>query len=96
MSESISITSGSDAIIPFAFEDGTGGAVAITSPVVIESTGWLEGKCTASLVDGPGGLASVFIEGSDMIPIGSYFLRLQATLSNGNTLASKRLLINVT
>ena len=94
--EPIEITSGSDATFGFAFQDSvTAVPYAITSPAIIEASGGLSGRCTAALVDGPNGLASVFIEGTDPIALGTYFLRLQATLSNGETLASTRILINV-
>ena len=95
MPEPITITSGSDATLQFAFQDGDGAAIAITSPDIVEATGGLGGKCTATLTDGPNGLAQVFIEGSQSIALGTYFLRLQVTLPDGNSLASERLLINV-
>lgn len=95
MSEIIPITSGSDATLQFAFQDGDAAAIAITSPVIIESTGGLDGRCVATLTDGPNGLVQVFIEGTAAIALGAYFLRLQVTLTGGDTLASTRLLINV-
>jgi hypothetical protein len=95
MGDTIPITSGSDATLQFAFQDGDAVAIAITSPTIIEATGGLDGRCTAALVNGAGGLASVFIEGTSAIALGTYFLRLQVTLSGGDTLASTRLLINV-
>jgi hypothetical protein len=95
MSETIYITRGSDATLQFAFQDGDQVAIAITAPTIIESTGGLDGRCTATLVDGPNGLTSVFIEGTDPLSAGNYYLRLQVTLSGGDTLASKRLQINV-
>jgi hypothetical protein len=95
MSNPIKITSGSDATLQFAFQDGDAVALPITSPVVIEATGDLAGNCTATLTDGPGGLASVFIEGSTPFATGSYYLRLQVTLADDTTLASDRLLIDV-
>mgnify|MGYP003646763602 FL=1 len=95
MSDTIPITSGSDATLQFAFQDGNAAAIAITAPTIIESTGGLDGRCTATLVSGSGGLASVFIEGTTAIALGTYFLRLQVTLAGGDTLSSTRLLINV-
>jgi hypothetical protein len=95
MSEPIEITRGSDATLQFAFQDGDQAALPITSPVIIEATGGLDGRCTATLVDGPNGLASVFIEGTALLATGSYYLRLQAILSGGSSLASERLLIDV-
>jgi hypothetical protein len=94
MGNTIPVTSGSDATLQFAFQDGNA-AIAISAPTIIEATGGLVGLCTATLVDGAGGLASVFIEGSAPIALGTYFLRLQVTLAGGDTLASERLLINV-
>ena len=93
--EPIEITSGSDATLPFAFQNVLGAAIAVTAPTLIEATGGLAGRCTAALVDGPNGLASVFIEGTDPIALGTYFLRLQVVLSDGNSIASERELINV-
>jgi hypothetical protein len=95
MSDPIKITSGSDAVLQFAFTDDEGAVLPITSPVIIEETGDLEGRCTATLNDGPNGLATVSIEGTVPIATGIYFVRLQVTLSDGNTLASERLLVNV-
>jgi|TARA_R110000796_G_scaffold3439_3_gene13450 hypothetical protein len=95
MGNTIPVTSGSDATLQFAFQDGNAAAIAISAPTIIEATGGLVGLCTATLVDGAGGLASVFIEGSAPIALGTYFLRLQVTLAGGDTLASERLLINV-
>ena len=93
--EPIEITSGSDTTLPFAFQDVLGAALTVTAPTIIEASGGLAGRCTSALVDGPNGLASVFVEGTDPITRGTYFLRLQATLSDSNSLASERLLINV-
>lgn len=97
MTNVIEITSGSDATIQFAFADGAAPpvALAITNPTVIEAGGGLAGRCTASLTDGPNGLAEVFIEGTDPIALGTHYLRLQATLSDSNSLASARLLVHV-
>ena len=95
MTENVIITSGSDFTQPFEFQNDTGTALVITNPTVIESTGGLEGKCTATLDDGALGLASVFIEGTAPVAPGVYFLRLQVTLSNDNSLASQRVLVNV-
>jgi hypothetical protein len=97
MNDPIKITSGSDAVLQFAFTDDEEPpqALPITSPTIIEETGDLEGRCIATLVDGPNGLATVTIEGTDPIATGIYFVRLQVTLSDGNTLASERLLVDV-
>jgi hypothetical protein len=91
----LSITSGSDVTIPFVFRDSAGAAIAINSITIIEATGVLDGRCTATLVNSAGGLASVFIEGTTPMAIGSYFLRLRGILTNGNSLASERISINV-
>jgi hypothetical protein len=97
MFENITITSGSDAKIQFAFADGATPPVvlAITDPVILESTGGLDGRCTIALTDGPNGLCEVSVEGTDPIAVGSYFLRVQASLSDSSSLASLRVLVNV-
>jgi hypothetical protein len=91
----VEITSGSDATLQFAFKDGAGTALSVSDPAVITADGALENRLTTTLTDGAGGLVSVLIEGTDPMPIGRYALRLQVTLSGGNTLASKLVIINV-
>lgn len=91
----ISVTSGSDATLQFLFQDEVGDAIPITFPVIIEASGDLSGKCTTTLVDGPNGLASITIEGTSMVVVGKYYLRLQIELSDGNSLASERVEVHV-
>jgi len=91
----ISVTSGSDATMQFLFQDEAEEAIPITSPVIIEASGDLSGKCTTALVDGPNGLASITIEGTSMVAVGKYYLRLQVELSNGDSLASDRVEVHV-
>jgi hypothetical protein len=91
----ISITSGSDATLQFLFQDEAEAAIPITSPVVVEASGDLNGKCTTTLVDGPNGLASITIEGTSMVTVGKYYLRLQVELSDGTSLASERVEVHV-
>lgn len=95
MSDPIDMTAGSDGLVQFAFQNSVGVALPITSPEVIEATGSLSGRCTATLVDGPNGLASITIEGTLPMQLGVHFLRLRAILADGTSLASTRLLINV-
>jgi hypothetical protein len=91
----ISITSGSDSILQFLFQDEDEVAIEIVSPVIIEASGDLAGKCTTTLLDGPNGLATIKIEGTSMVVPGKYYLRLQVVLTDGNSLASERIEVHV-
>jgi hypothetical protein len=97
MYENVPATSGSDLTIQFAFTDGATppAALAITTPVILEETGGLEGRCTMTITDAANGLAQVFIEGTTPIAIGAYFLRVQVLLTDSSSLSSERVLVNV-
>ena len=91
----IKITSGSDANLQFAFKDSNGIALTVSNPQIIEAGGALSERTTVTLTDGVGGIVNVFIEGTDPLNVGRYPLRVQVELSDGNTLASKQILIDV-
>lgn len=91
----VTITSGSDLTLRFAFTDGAGDAVAVSAPEIILAEGALRGRCTATLTNGAGGLVTAFIEGSLPIPVGVYGFRLRVTLGDGSTIASQGILIDV-
>jgi hypothetical protein len=90
----IEITSGSDLEMQFAFTDEAGDAVPVSSPEIIQEEGPLRGR-TTTLTDGAAGLVTAFIDGSEPMPVGVYGFRLRVTLSDGSTIASQGILIDV-
>jgi hypothetical protein len=96
MSDPVEITSGSDGKVEFSFKQKeTGAVIPVTSPVVIEQSGGLADRCSAVLKDGPNGLVTVEIEGTVPIVVGTYFLRVQVVVTDGTSLASPRVVVNV-
>lgn len=95
MSNIVNLTSGSDASLQFAFKQSDNSPIVVTDPVIIDISQELAGRLTASLLDGPGGLVQVTLEGTDPLRIQRYYFRVQVTLADNTTLASERVTINV-
>jgi hypothetical protein len=90
----VDTTSGSDLELRFAFTDEAGDAVPVSAPEIILAEGALRGRIT-TVTDGAAGLVTAFIDGSVPMPVGVYGFRLRVTLSDGSTIASRGILIDV-
>lgn len=95
MSNVISVRTGADLTMLFEWDDANGDPMPIANPIVFDASPQISSRFSVEEVDYATGKMNVFFEGTDPVRVGAYFFRVQVTDSEGDTMASPRVRINV-